>query len=195
MKASLTWAAASGALLLASPLYAQEAGATEPPAITVLPPLPASAAESLAPPAPPPPPAPVTAADRPAPRFEESIELRLDGGATYRNLFGIPMTMATVEMGVGAHASQHFAAYVAFQLDVGQTATGLAARTYTLAPSVEWVADRFRLGTGVDLLWFDLIRASNGSALGQGGLGLHLGVSVDVLTLRRVTAFVGAWPA
>jgi hypothetical protein len=133
----------------------------------------------------------MTSASRPAPAFEESIELRLDGGATYRNLFGIPMSMGTVEMGVGAHVSQHLAVYMAFQLDVGQTATGLAARAYTLAPSVEWVADRFRLGTGVELLWFDLIRASNGSALGQGGLGLHLGVSVDVLTLRRVTAFVG----
>lgn len=128
--------------------------------------------------------------ERPA-KFESHVELQIGGGATYKSLFGLPMTMGNVDVGLGARISEMVAFNVSFDADFGKTAHGLTVRTYSVAPTIQLVADRFRMGVGLEVLWFGISRVTTGGTIAHGGLGARVVATFDVLKTEPVTLFIG----
>ncbi|MEO6418543.1 MAG: hypothetical protein ABIP39_04010 [Polyangiaceae bacterium] len=176
-----------GLLSLPAQAYEDESAPATP-----LPPLPTTAPPTVVSPTPveaEPAPAPTPMAPRP-PKFAERFELKLAGGATYKRLFGLPMTMGSVELGLGGRVAEMVAFNVSLDGDFGKTAHGLTTRAITIAPDIELVADRFRIGIGPELLWFGINRATTGVTIAHGGIGFRLVTSFDIVQTDAVTLFV-----
>lgn len=194
VKRAIALAALAFATFVSLPALADQ---EEPPAgsggSTPLPPLPPITAPEPAPPAG----MIVEPARRPAmlpptpPKFTPRVELKVGGGATYKSLFGLPMTMGTIDVGLGGQLAEMVAFNMNLDLDFGKTAHGLTTRAYTIAPVVEIVADRFRLGFGPEALWFGVTRATTGAVIAHGGLGLRILATFDVVKTDSVALFVG----
>ncbi len=173
--------------------YADGEELPAPGGATPLPPLPTSAPIEPVPPSgmiveparqPAMPPAP--------PRFPQRVELQLGGGATYRSIFGLPMTMGSVDLGLGAHVAEMVAFHLTVDGDFGKTTHGLTSRAYSISPTIELVEERFRIGLGPELMWFGIWRATTSSVIARGALGARVIASFDVLKTAPATLFIGA---
>ena len=94
------------------------------------------------------------------PKFPSRFELRVAGGAAYKTLLGLPMTTGSFDLAIGERVSEMVAFNVSIDGDFGQTRHGLMTRQFTLTPSVELVAERFRLSFGPEITWFGIWRST-----------------------------------
>ena len=127
-----------------------------------------------------------------APRFPARFELRIAGGVAAKRLFGLPMTMGTIDLALGGRMAERMAFNVAIGSDFGRTTHGLTTRDFTLAPSVELVVERFRLGFGPEMIWFGVWRATTGAAIAHGGVGFRVAPSLDLFKTDSVSIFLAA---
>ena len=126
------------------------------------------------------------------PKFPARFELRVAGGPAYKTLLGLPMTMGSFDLAMGARVGEMVAFHVSLDGDFGRTRHGLMTRQFTLTPSVELVADRFRLGFGPEVTWFGIWRATTGAVVAHGGVGFRVSPSFDIIKSDSGSIYIAA---
>jgi hypothetical protein len=65
-------------------------------------------------------------------------------------------------------------------------------REFTLTPSVELVAKRFRLSFGPEITWFGIWRSTTGAVIDHGGVGVRISPSFDIIKSESASIYVAA---
>ena len=122
-----------------------------------------------------------------------SDRARLSGtgsvGVDYRRLFAIPMTGISGQIGVGAEMPAT-SLYVTAGAFVGSTDHGLPALQLTLGLSGAIRAERFALGSDLRFSYMELTRATDGTALSAGGIGLAPFLRYDLVRFDEGAIFL-----
>jgi hypothetical protein len=110
-----------------------------------------------------------------------SMSLRLDGGYSIHQLFGLGIHGADVGVGFGAHPSESFGIWIAPRFTIGSTPNGLTVWDGSLGAEFEGVVDRFHVGAGPNLFVIGVHRAVEADTIHSFGLGVLLNVRFDVV--------------
>lgn len=117
---------------------------------------------------------------------------KLSAGFAYRNLYGIPILAADLQLALGA-ATRRGSFYGTLGAMLGDTQYGLPVRQIVIGGAYEGaVSKRIRLGVEPRVTYIAITRATSGHAMSDLGLGVHVAGSVDLFHVGWFVMHLGA---
>lgn len=143
--------------------------------------------------------APTAEADEEAPQRPASarrVGVKVEGGATYRRIFTLPVAGGEGALGIGSLPATSRPGvpdvFVRARYGFGRTENGLAVHVARAGAQIEFPIGRFRPWIAADAMWLGIARVTEPSLVQHWGLGAGLGASFDVVrTTERGAIYLG----